>query len=402
MTDSLKTFDIVIVGGGLVGMSMAVALADSDFNILLVEQSQASPVRANILDLRTTGITRSSQQAFRHFGIWEHVVPHATPIQKLVLSEQGNFGGARIDATEFDVSPIGHMVPNHHLIDVLSQQVSKQHNLTIMSSAALVNLDDNAQGYALKIVHNEQTSMIQTSLLIGADGANSKVRELLNISAQKKNYHQTAIITNIRPNKPHKNIAYERFTDHGPLAVLPIQDDYCALIWTQPDKRVDHFMQMNDQSFLQALQSAFGYRLGQIKEVGQRSSYPLSLVVSDQLVKDNAVLVGNAAQAVHPVAAQGFNLGLRDVQALVQILKGNSLSKLGYSQLLNEYENQRMPDRAHVIRLTDGLTRVFAPQIWPVRALRGLGVRMIGKLPILQRSVLRRNTGMKYFLGGIE
>lgn len=402
MTYIQTTFDITIIGGGLVGMSMAVALADSDREVLLIEQSQTSPLQANILDLRTTGLTTSSQQAFTHSGIWESIESQATQIERLDISEQGNFGGARIDASEFNASPIGYMVPNHHLIEVLSQKVSQQKNLTIMSSSSLVNLEENVEGYSIDIDQNNQTLTIQTALLIGADGANSKVRELLEISVQRKKYHQSAIIANVRPQKSHQNIAYERFTEHGPLAVLPIQDDCCALIWTQADSNVEHYLQMNDQSFLRALQKAFGYRLGMFKEVGQRSAYPLSLTVSEKLTQGNAVLLGNAAQAVHPVAAQGFNLGLRDVQALVQLLKELKFSKQLFSQLLIDYEDQRKPDREHVIRLTDGLTRMFAPQIWPAKVIRGFGVRMIGKLPILQRSVLRKNSGMKHFLGYIE
>ena len=402
MQNSQSTFDVVIIGGGLVGMSLAVALADCDCNVLLIEQNQTSPLQANILDLRTTGLTRSSQQAFIHFGIWSDIESQATPIERLNISEQGNFGGARIDANEFNTSPIGYMVPNHHLIDVLSRKVSEQTNLTIMSSTSLVCLEENAEGYSLMIRRNDHKQTLQASLLVGADGANSKVRDLINISVDRKTYHQSAIITNVRPQKPHLNIAYERFTEHGPLAVLPIQEECCALIWTQPESKVEHYMQMDDQSFLRALQAAFGYRLGTFKEVGKRSAYPLSLAVSEHLVEGNAVLVGNAAQAVHPVAAQGFNLGLRDVQALVQLLKKAAFDKQMYSRLLMDYEIQRTPDRDHVIRLTDGLTRMFAPQIWPAKVLRGFGVRMIGKLPILQRSVLRKNSGMKHFFGQVD
>ena len=402
MTDTPSLFDIAIIGGGLVGMSLATALAECDCRVLLVEQNPATVNQADVLDLRTTGLTRSSQQAFMQVGIWNDIALKATSIQRLDISEQGNFGGARIDANEFNASPIGYMVPNHHLIEVLSQRVSKQSNLTIMSSASLIELAEEPEGYSLIVNQHEQNKKLQTSLLVGADGANSKVRELLNIKAEQKKYHQSAIITNVRPQKAHNEIAYERFTEHGPLAVLPIQENCCALIWTQPEEKVDHYMQMDDQSFLQALQSAFGYRLGKFVEVGKRSAYPLSLSVSDQLVKCDAVLIGNAAQAVHPVAAQGFNLGLRDVQALVQLLKEAGFEKRKFTLLLEKYEANRKPDREHVIRLTDGLMRLFAPQMWPAKVLRGLGVRMIGKLPILQRSVLRRNLGMRHFLGYAE
>ena len=198
----------------------------------------------------------------------------------------------------------------------------------------------------------------------------------------------------MRPQYAHNNIAYERFTAHGPLAVLPVQDDHCALIWTQPSNASQTYLAMDDSQFLRALQKAFGYRLGVLQEVGQRSAYPLALTVSHSLTQDNAVLIGNAAQSVHPVAAQGFNLGLRDVQTLVNILKQADTSDL--SALLHNYQHTRQQDRDHVIKLTDNLTRLFAPQLGPIKAVRSLGLRMIANLPVAQRSVLRRNFGLRY------
>jgi len=272
-------------------------------------------------------------------------------------------------------------------------------NLTVMSPAACQQIKQCNGGYQVSLIHNEQEKVITTSLLIGADGANSKVRELLNISATHKKYQQNAIITNVQTQKAHNNIAYERFTQHGPLAVLPIKNNHCALIWTQPEDQVEQYLQMSDGDFLRTLQKAFGYRLGKFLAVGQRAAYPLSMTTSDGLVQNHAVLVGNAAQTIHPVAAQGFNLGLRDVHTLVYLLNKYEYKVESFTSMLEEYQQQRAPDRQHVIRLTDGLTRLFSPQVWPAKLLRGLGVRMIGSLSVAQRSVLRRNMGVKYLLG---
>lgn len=399
MANVASEFDIVIVGGGLVGMSLAVALADSPCSILLLEQNQAAPLHANILDLRTTGMTRSSEQMFTNSGVWKDIATAVTPIERLDISEQGNFGSARIDANEHGISPIGYMVPNHHLIEVLSKAVEKQKNLKVLSPAALVSMQSNDVGYDIQVDQDGEVLHFSVSLLVGADGSNSKVRALLEIDAEHKSYQQSAIITNVRPQKPHKNIAYERFTSQGPLAVLPIQNDCCALIWTQAESDVSRYLEMDDQIFLSALQKAFGFRLGQFQEVGKRSAYPLSLTVSNELTKADAVLLGNAAQTVHPVAAQGFNLGLRDVQTLVEMLTRIDFKQEYFTQMLDDYQQKRIPDRQHVIRLTDGLTRLFAPQAWPVKVLRGLGVRMISSLPSAQRNVLRRNLGMRHFFG---
>ena len=392
-------FDIVIVGGGLVGMSLAVGLAKSPCKVLLLEQNQAAPLHDNVLDLRTTGLTRSSEKMFEQAGVWQEIATAATGIQRLDISEQGNFGGARIDANQHGISPIGYMVPNYHLMKVLSNEVAQQENLVVLSPASCDAIEQFENGYRVTLQHDGELKSVSTGLLVGSDGANSKVRELLNITATHKKYQQCAIITNVQTQKAHNNVAYERFTQHGPLAVLPIQQNHCALIWTQPEDQVETYLQMNDEDFLQALQKAFGYRLGKFLAVGRRGAYPLSMTASDELTREHAVLIGNAAQTVHPVAAQGFNLGLRDVHTLIHMLVKAEFNPDLYNNTLIQYEQQRAPDRQHVMHLTDGLTRLFAPQVWPAKLLRGLGVRMIGNLSVAQRSVLRRNMGMRYLLG---
>ena len=391
-----QTFDCVIVGGGLVGMSLASALADSAYKILLLEQNNAAPIHNNVLDLRTTGLTRSSEKVLTQAGLWQAIKPHVTPIERLDISEQGNFGGARIDANEHQLAPIGYMMPNDQLMSILSQHVTEQNNLTVWSPAKLTALNKRERGYQLIVDIDGQQQTVQANLLVGADGARSQVRNLLHIGFDHKDYQQTAIISMVRPEKAHNNIAYERFTAHGPLAVLPVQEQYCALIWTQPTDASQSYLDMDDDNFLRALQKAFGYRLGRFLAVGKRSAYPLSLTVSQALTEADAVLIGNAAQSVHPVAAQGFNLGLRDVQTLVNHLHAADLNQTDMHTLLNDYRCARQKDRDHVIKLTDNLTRLFAPQATPIKALRSMGLRMIANLPVAQRNVLRRNFGLRY------
>ncbi len=391
-----QTYDCVIVGGGLVGMSLASALADSAYKILLLEQNNAAPIHNNVLDLRTTGLTRSSEKVLTQAGLWQAIQPHVTPIERLDISEQGNFGGARIDANEHQLSPIGYMMPNDQLMSILSQHVTEQNNLTVWSPAKLTALNKRERGYQLIVDIDGQQQTVQANLLVGADGARSQVRNLLHIGFDHKDYQQTAIISMVRPEKAHNNIAYERFTAHGPLAVLPVQEQCCALIWTQPTDASQSYLDMDDDNFLRALQKAFGYRLGRFLAVGKRSAYPLSLTVSQALTEADAVLIGNAAQSVHPVAAQGFNLGLRDVQTLVNHLHAADPNQTDMSTLLNDYRCARQKDRDHVIKLTDNLTRLFAPQATPIKALRSMGLRMIANLPVAQRNVLRRNFGLRY------
>ena len=397
MSETVKQYDLIIVGGGLIGMSLAVALANTPLQILLLEQHQVAPVNANNLDLRTTGLTRSSERVFASAGIWPSLQAHASAIKRLEISELGAFGCARIDGERHGISPIGYMLPNHELIAALSEKVSQCKNISVQSPAVLHALQQHGDGLVLEVDQDGQVYKYATALLVGADGANSKVRDLLHIDAKRKDYGQSAIITNVLPQLPHNNTAYERFTEVGPLAVLPIQNNHCALIWTHATEFAQEYIDMNDREFLQRLQSEFGFRLGKFLEVGKRVAYPLSLISSDSLCTSNALLLGNAAQSVHPVAAQGLNLGLRDVQTLVELLKKHKFDSAGYAQMLADYEQLRTADRNHVIRLTDGLTRAFAAQSQPLKSLRSCGIRAVGVLPSVQRALLRRNLGMRYF-----
>ena len=400
MPESIKQYDIVIVGGGLIGMSLAAVLADAPLAIALLEKNQPAPQCDSVLDLRTTGLTRSTQQIFMDMGIWPQLAAHATAVECVNVSEQGNFGGARIDAKAYGLAPIGYMIPNCHLLEVLRQKVARQKNLSILSPASLTAVTSQSHGgRQIQVDTPAGNESMQCSMLIGADGSFSKVRELLAIHAQYRPYHQTAVITNVRPQKAHQNTGYERFTRHGPLAVLPVKDNCCALIWTHAGQAAGQYMALSDTAFLKALQQAFGYRLGTFLQVGKRSAYPLALHVSESVSVPGAVLIGNAAQTVHPVAAQGFNLGLRDVQALASELAGIDYAPQKFSRIWSGYAQKRRADRNHVIRLTDGLTRLFVPQMWPAKLLRSVGISMLSNLPPVQRSLLRRNSGLYHFAG---
>ena len=396
MQDDIKQYDIVIVGGGLIGMALAAALAKSPLSVLLLEQNTVAAVSANILDLRTTGLSRSSATIFQQMGLWQKIEPIVTAIEKLDISEQGGYGSARIDATEFQMAPVGYMVPNLALIKILSEYVQGLENVSIQAPAGLLSLEKNTQGYLLQCSRAQAELTVQARLVVGADGAQSKLRSLLNIDASHKDYGQTAIISNVRPERLHQGCAYERFTAHGPLAILPIQDQHCALILTHASDQAAAHIALDDDAFLTALQQAFGQRLGKLEAIGKRVSYPLTMTAASELHKPAAVLIGNAAQSVHPVAAQGFNLGLRDVHSLAGLLHQNNYQLDSLDQLLTTYAASRVSDREHVIKLTDGLTRMFAAQFPAARALRGLSLRVLGAVAPLQRVLLNRNSGMRY------
>ena len=393
-----NSFDIVIVGGGMVGMSLACALRDTGLQIAMIERFAPHASAENpILDARTTGLARSSERLFSEYGLWSEIKSYVSPIRRLHISNQGGWGFARVNGKLNHIDPIGYMLPNHYLLGVLSRRVAQQENLYRIHSATIDQFEKTSDGYQLHISQNDESFNCHARLLIGADGANSAVRDALGIKAEHRDYQQTAIITNVRTEKPHGQVAYERFTQHGPLAVLPIQDDHCALIWTHASDEVKQYLDMPDVQFLSALQGAFGFRLGNFLQVGKRVAYPLTRVFSEKLTDKDALLLGNAGQSLHPVAAQGFNLGLRDVRAFVALLQRYAFDLDRASELLTDYEQQRAPDRHKIMRLTEGLNRVFSAQTLPVKFMRNVGLTMLGNVPPLQREFLRHNMGMQYF-----
>lgn len=391
--------DIAIVGGGLVGLSLAASLGRTPLKTIMLEKQVGSIAEISPLDARTTGLAISSVRFFQSIGLWSTLAPHATAIHVLHITEQGNFGVARVEQDASADEPIGYMVPNQELLNALGGHVSQLDQVCIMNNFELSGLCAKEDGYLLTgKQQNEQPLQVHGRLMAACDGAGSMVRQLLGIGFQRKDYKQTAIISNIQVGSPQAHTAFERFTAHGPLAVLPIGGDRYALVWTLARDQVKGYLDMTDDHFIAALQAAFGQRLGVIEAVGQRVSYPLSLVVADQLVAWRSVLLGNAAQALHPVAAQGFNLGLRDVQALTTLLQREQFELANVEPVLRNYACARKVDRDRTVKLTDGLTRIFRAQGKIPRVLRSACITGLGSSSLLQSIFLQGNMGISQLL----
>jgi len=398
MTDP-SIYDIVIIGGGLVGASFASALRATPLRIAIIEAAPWFTERCPpSYDDRVLVLSYSSQRIFTGMGIWDQIAPAATPIQQIHVSDQGHFGFTRLKNQDLGTAALGHVVTARHLGQVLQTTLNAS-PIEIWAPAQVIKIQYDNQLITAQIKKDEQTQTLSTRLLVVADGGRSPVRQQLGITSHEFDYQQTAIIANVTPSSPHQQIAYERFTVSGPLALLPLPDNHCSLVWTRTPTQAKTIMAWNDSAFLSALQQEFGWRLGQFRHVGQRHAYPLRLVRAQPLTRSRAVVIGNAAHTLHPVAGQGLNLGLRDVASLVETVVNSwrNGEDIGSATTLQRYVAWQQPDHQRIIDLTDQFINVFANALPPLVMLRNFGLLMIDALPPLRKQFVRQMAGMKSY-----
>lgn len=381
-----QPFDVVIVGGGLVGASLALALADSRHSVALIEAA-APPAGAPSWDERCIALNHASHQIFRALGLWDALAPAAEPIISTHISERGRFGVARFAATEAGLPALGYNISVRHLGSTLWQRVQATRT-ALFCPARLSKLQLQDGGVELEL---DDGRRLAARLVVAADGALSAVREMLGVGHELRDYEQSAIVTAVRPSRPHRGCAYERFTPDGPIALLPKPDNACSLVWTVPGRAADGMLACSEEEFLAQAQDAFGERLGRFTALGRRNAHPLSRVMSERLSAPRVLFAGNAAQSLHPVAAQGFNLGLRDVAAVAESLQ--AAADPGDPALLRAYEQARQADRERVSQFTDRLVRSFSNRLPGFAALRHLGLLALDLTPPLKEAVLWQNLG---------
>ena len=365
-------YDIVIAGGGMVGASLALALAPLGLRVAMVEPVPRAENAQPSFDDRSTALSRSTQRMYEAMQLWNDIAAAATPVTHIHVSDKGRFGFSHIDAEEQQVEALGYVVINRVLGGVLQKALDKTPGLDVLCPAQIIGTRLGPDNAVVTVEHTGGvTEELTCRLLVAADGANSSVREMVGISAKHVVYGQNAIVGNLLPEKSLANCAYERFTQNGPLALLPINDGRAGFVWTVPDNESDRILALDDQTFLGELQEAFGNRLGTFAQVGRRAAYPLVLSKAMRLTATRAVLVGNAAHGLHPVAAQGFNLGLRDVAALCDCIADFDLDD---PELLQRYAAWRKSDQSKLVGFTDGLVKLFGHSSRPMRVLRDLGM----------------------------
>ena len=384
---------VLIVGGGLVGASLAIALDAAGIAATLVETAAPRTDAQPSYDERNLALARATVNGLDAIGVWRHAAARATPIRHIHVSRSGEFGSARIDADRQGVDALGWTLPARELGAALLQRLDACTRLTRLAPATLSALQPLAAGWRAQIAMVDGMRSLDAPLLVGADGTGSFVRAQLGIEAERHDYRQTLFVCTIMPERDHANRAYERFADDGPIALLPLAERRCGLVLTVAADEADAVAALDDAGFIELAQRRFGWRLGRLTRPGRRHPYPIHRVAAAQLIGPRAVLVGNAAQTVHPIGAQGFNLGLRDALTLAELVA--AAPDPGASDLLERYAARRAPDRDGTMAMSHGLVRLAClPQ--PLLApLRSLALLACDRVSPLQRALARRGMGFR-------
>ena len=401
MADRLDV-DVAIVGGGMVGASLALALAQTSLSVALIEGVDPAATAAQpSFDDRTTALGNGSRRIFEALDVWPQMEPDAAPIRSIHVSDAGRYGFARLVAADEGVDAFGYVIVNRVIGRALWSAlggVTQLHRL-MPARATAVELSADAVQLSIESHAAALPRAVSARLLVAADGAGSALRGALGLAAHTEDYGQVALIANVGTDRPHEGIAYERFTPTGPLALLPLADGAWGLVWTLEPERAAAVLEFSDERFLHELQQCFGWRAGRFTRVGRRASYPLQLNRAEGTVASRAVLIGNAAQALHPVAGQGFNLGLRDAATLAELLAdaraetpGDSFDA-GHADMLTAFAARRSADRGGVVRFTDGLVKMFGSRMPGVGAARDLGLLLFDLSPTAKSAMSRVSWG---------
>lgn len=392
-----EQFDIVIAGGGMIGASLACALSGQGWRIALLEATEPTVPTHASYDDRAIALSQSSLRILQALGL----TPPSIPINTVHISEQGQFGIVRLHAVQESVAQLGAVTSARALGQSLFAALSERSDISLLCPARLQDFEQQPDRVNLNIEQTGQTKNLQTRLLVAADGAHSPIRQQLGIKTWHRDYAQCAIIANCSTELDHRNIAYERFTPTGPLALLPLQHKQCALVSTHIKNTVESLLHASDSTFLEQLQHRFGDRLGRFLQIGQRSAYPLQLQFARELYRQRVVLMGNAAHSLHPIAGQGFNLGLRDVAVLADVLLKAQHLDIGSHVVLQQYAQQRCWDQRRALAFTDSLVRLFKRSWLPLRLTRSAGLMAFELFPPAKHALARQAMGLTGKLPGL-
>ncbi|WP_457968910.1 2-octaprenyl-6-methoxyphenyl hydroxylase [Acinetobacter calcoaceticus] len=397
---------VIIVGGGMVGLSLSLMLAKANIAVKLLEavkypnydDQNVAPYHSSF-DARNTALSRRSVQIYQKLGLWDALQQHATPILQVHITEQGSFGKARLIAEQEKVESFGQVIENAWLGRVLLTQVRQQPLIELIDGVQVTALTQDVEQVHIEAQRGEEILKLESKLLIAADGRDSFCRQAIGVGVDVHDYDQVAIVTTVQTSKPHEHVGFERFSALGPLALLPLPGEYRrSVVWPVKKGTENEWLgDENDQHFLSALQQTYGDRAGKFEKTGKRFSYPLSQVLAHKQAVGRVILMGNAAHTIHPVAGQGFNLCLRDADVLVRYLV-NQLSTsddLGNPDNLLAYEQARLSDQQRVIKFCDTVVRGFSNQNPLLKLIRNTGLIAFDVIPGVKPLVANYAMGLK-------
>ncbi|MES1943848.1 ubiquinone biosynthesis hydroxylase, UbiH/UbiF/VisC/COQ6 [Salinisphaera sp. PC39] len=390
-------FDVLIIGGGLAGASFACSLSGSGLSVAMVEAVPFGAAGQPSYDERTTALAWGTRRLFEDLGLWRGLTAEAAPIRRLHVSQRGRFGVTRVDCADYGVEALGYVVPNRVLGRVLSERLTELDDVTMIAPARFDALERDAEGVTVTVRGGDDAPRtLRARLLVGADGARSAVRDALGVEAEVRDYGQRAVVTTVTPGYDHTDTAYERFLPDGPLALLPRTPETCAVVWALPEAEATRVTELTDDDFLAELQAAFGHRLGELRAPGERLTYPLKRLVAATTVTARAALVGSAGHHLHPAAAQGFNLAMRDVAVLARELRHAAAAGIdpGDADVLTVWREARAADQRRVSDFTDRIVRLFSNRVPGLGAARSLGLVGLELLPAVKDDMARRSMGL--------
>ncbi len=395
-----QEFDVAVVGGGMTGASLALLLKpaiEQGLKVALIEGHAISTqdITQPSFDDRCTALSFGTQQIFEKMGVWSNMSGQACAIEHIQVSQQRQFGRIRLHAQDSHVEAMGYVLENRIMGQQLLGSILNVPALRVFAPAQVTTYQVDEKGAKLQLSQADETIELQAKLLVLADGANSEGCRQLGIVQTRHDYEQDALVCNLSFDKPHQNWAYERFTTKGPMALLPMTGNRFALVWCVSREQSQQYSNMDDATFAQTLQSALGHNLGRINRVGKRASYPLSLVVAKEQVRSNVVVLGNAAHALHPVAGQGFNLALRDAQALANYINVHwPKASLGNLAGLLDYVAGQSNDQKNTIGLSHVLPTTFAHTGLTWSLVRALGMTAMDVTPVAKKLFTRQAMGL--------
>jgi 2-octaprenyl-6-methoxyphenol hydroxylase len=400
-----QLFDVAIVGGGLVGASLACALTPLGLKVCLLEAVTPGASDQPSYDDRTLALSASSCRILQGLELWPQLQQHATAIREIQVRELHQPGSVQLQAREMGLESFGHVVEAREFGAAVRQRMDRlKPGLSLICPARVDSLQTSTDRVHITYSAGDQEKSLQARLLVGADGAESRIRAAAGIETERYDYQQTAIICNVTPEQLHRGRAFESFTPTGPFALLPHQDGRCGLVWSVASEQAAALLALDDESFKQLAEKHFGNALGAWKKIGRRSSYPLQLVRAQSDWRPRVLILGNAAHAIHPIAAQGFNLGLRDVAVLAEVL-ANAVtdarinsgveSDPGATRVLQTYSAWRKQDQAETIAYTDGLVRLYANPTVTARLARRAGLLVHRLSPSLRRRLAIKSMGFR-------
>jgi 2-octaprenyl-6-methoxyphenol hydroxylase len=385
--------NILIVGGGLVGASLAIALDAAGCQVTLVEAAAPRADAQPSYDERNLALARATVNGLNAIGVWPLVAAQATPIRHIHVSRAGEFGSARLDASRHGVDALGWTLPARELGVGLLKRLDTCERLVRLAPASLVGLEKHPDGWRAQVKTTQGIQFIDAALLVGADGTESFVRAQLGIDVDTHDYQQTLFVCTVTPERDPAHRAWERFSDEGPIAMLPLAERRCGLVLTVPAETAEEVTALDDAGYMALAQQRFGWRLGKLSRPGKRHPYAIRRVAARKLIASRAVLVGNAAQTVHPIGAQGFNLGLRDALTLAELVA--DATDPGLPELLDRYAARRAPDREGTMAMSHDLVRLACmPQPW-LAPFRSLALLAYDRVPPLQQALARRGMGFR-------